>query len=37
MELLTKLINFTMTTISTWLGSNDAFNDISKLFQKDNK
>ncbi len=35
MELLTKAISFTMSSLSTWLGSRDLLKDVGKLFDKD--
>ncbi|MFU0762564.1 hypothetical protein ABH524_008505 [Staphylococcus pasteuri] len=36
MELLGKIINFTMETVSNWLGSSSLFDDVKKLFKKKN-
>ena len=35
MELIGKLVNFIMSTISNWIGSNELIRDIFKI--KDNK
>lgn len=35
MELIEKLVNFIMSTISNWIGSNELIGDILKI--KDNK
>ena len=37
MELLTKAISFTMSSLSTWLGSKDLFKDAIKSFESDKK
>ncbi|MGF7192875.1 hypothetical protein ABID55_000367 [Staphylococcus pasteuri] len=34
MELIGKIINFTMETVSKWLGSSSLFNDVKKAFKK---
>ena len=35
MELIGKLVNFIMSTISNWIGSNELIRDVFKI--KDNK